>query len=132
MTEFLESLQQNCSSHKKIQQLNLAGNFINGTLPTVMSRFINLVTLQLQNNKITGLVPLEVSMLTNLTVMELSSNDLHGAITEEHFAGLHNLRTIDLSYNQLEIAVGPEWLPPFIRLQEAYLASYQVGNASPR
>jgi len=33
MTEFLVSLQQNCSSHKKIQQLNLAGNFINGTLP---------------------------------------------------------------------------------------------------
>jgi len=70
-------------------------------------------------------------VLTNLTVMELSSNDLRGAITEEHFAGLHNLRTIDLSYNQLEIAVGPEWLPPFIRLQEAYLASCHMGPQFP-
>ncbi|KAG0514862.1 hypothetical protein BDA96_10G229800 [Sorghum bicolor] len=62
-----------------------------------MSRFINLVTLQLQDNKITGLVPLEISMLTNLTVMGLGGNNLHGAITEEHFAGLHNLRMIGLS-----------------------------------
>jgi len=96
-----------------------------------MSLFINLVTLQLQNNKITGLLPLEISMMTNLTVMELGSNNLHGAITEEHFAGLHDLRMIDLSDNQLEIAVGPEWLPPFIRLQEAYLAYCHMGPQFP-
>ncbi|RCV22602.1 hypothetical protein SETIT_4G233400v2 [Setaria italica] len=130
MTELIESLQMNCS-YQKIQELNLAGNFINGTIPTGIGRFVSLVTLELHDNKLTGLVPLEISMLTKLTVMNLGSNNLHGVITEEHFAGLRNLRMIGLSYNQLEIAVGPEWLPPFIRLEDAYFASCHMGPLFP-
>ncbi|CAN6169605.1 unnamed protein product [Urochloa humidicola] len=130
MTELIESLQLNCS-YEKIQELNLAFNFIHGTLPTGMGRFASLVTLELGGNKLTGLVPLEISMLANLTVMGLGSNDLHGVIREEHFSGLRNLRVIDLSYNQLEIAVGPEWLPPFIRLEDGYFSSCHMGPLFP-
>ncbi|CAN6216493.1 unnamed protein product [Urochloa humidicola] len=130
MTELIESLQLNCS-YEKIQELNLALNFINGTLPTGMGRFASLVTLELSDNKLTGLVPLEISMLANLTVMGLGSNDLHGVIREEHFSGLRNLRVIDLSYNQLEIAVGPKWLPPFIRLEDGYFSSCHMGPLFP-
>jgi Leucine-rich repeat (LRR) protein len=130
MTQLFESLQMNCS-YQKIQELNLAGNFLNGTILTGIVRFVSLVTLKLQDNKLTSLVPLEISMLTNLTMMDLGSNDLHGVITEEHFAGLWNSRMIDLSYNQWEIAVGPQQLAPFIRLDDAYFASCNMGLLFP-
>ena len=51
-------------------------------------------------------------------------------ITQDHFAGLKNLTSIDLSSNSLKIKVDPECMPTF-RLEKAAFTSCQMGPRFP-
>lgn len=113
-----------------LSTLVLSYNYLIGNIPAEIGYFGSLTTLDLYGNFLTGHVPSEIGMLANLTYLDISGNDLDGVITEEHFASLASLTTIDLSQNWLKIEVGSEWRPPF-RLEEAIFELCLMGPLFP-
>ncbi|KAM3318769.1 hypothetical protein ACQJBY_036121 [Aegilops geniculata] len=125
---------------RNLRFLYLFANNLTGYVPSEIGFLTNLWALDLSANHLNGHVPSELGTLTNLTMLDLSNNHLDGLMTEEHFHGLKSLEILSLnnpakwsdylSYNQLEIKLGSEWVPPF-KLQEAHLASCQMGPQFP-
>ncbi|CAI0545531.1 unnamed protein product [Linum tenue] len=76
------------SNLQGLQQLNLAGNNISGSLPTSMSGMSSLTLLDLSQNHFTGPIPSNLS--TALASFNVSNNDLSGVVPE-------NLRTFPTS-----------------------------------
>ncbi|KAL6840803.1 hypothetical protein ACP4OV_029329 [Aristida adscensionis] len=110
--------------------LDLSSNNLAGNIPPEVRHLTGLITLDLSNNHLSGIVPTELGAFTNLTYLDLGSNNLSGVLTEEHFAGLISLKTIDLSSNNLKIVLDADWLP-FFRLKVAVFASCQMGPLFP-
>ncbi|XBI21200.1 hypothetical protein VPH35_062346 [Triticum aestivum] len=122
MGKLMESLPQGCPSNM-LQQLYLANNGI--------GHFARLSTLDLRGNYLTGHVPPQLGMLANLTYLDISLNDLHGLLTEEHFAEMASLETLDLSQNPLlKIHVDSEWKTPF-KLRDANFSLCIMGPLFP-
>jgi len=78
-------------SWNKLKTLFLPNSNLTGSLPAKLEPFRNLTRLYLSSNMLTGPVPLWVGQLTNLAELELSSNNLDGAFHEGHLSGLVNL-----------------------------------------
>lgn len=110
--------------------LDISNNNIAGIIPPELSNCTCLTTLDLSNNQLSGIVPTGIGAFTNLTLLDLSRNNFSGVISEEHFAGLVNLKKLDLSSNSLELLVDTDWIPPF-SLKVALLASCQMGHLFP-
>nr|CDM85725.1 unnamed protein product [Triticum aestivum] len=122
IVKLMESLPQGCPSNR-LQQLYLANNGI--------GHFARLSTLDLRGNYLTGHVPPQLGMLSNLTYLDISLNDLHGVLTEEHFAKMASLETLDLSQNPLlKIHVDSEWKTPF-KLRDANFSLCIMGPLFP-
>ncbi|KAI4992492.1 hypothetical protein ZWY2020_051909 [Hordeum vulgare] len=115
---------------KHLATLSLRYNRITGSIPLEVMHSTSLTTLDLSNNHLNGSVPSELGSLKNLVHLDLSNNSFSGVITEEHFASLESLKTIDLSSNNLKIALDSDWRSPF-RLQDADFASCQMGPLFP-
>ncbi len=79
-----------------VQELNLANNSLEGSLPGEIRFLKNLKVLNLSNNNFTG-VPAEIGQLSNLEVLDLSNNNLTGLPNE--LANLKNLKLLKLSGN---------------------------------
>ena len=93
-----------------LSTLVLSCNLLVGNIPAGIGHFARLSTLDLRGNYLTGHVPPQLGMLANLTYLDISLNDLHGLLTEEHFAEMASLETLDLSQNPLlKIHVDSEW-----------------------
>uniref|UniRef100_A0A0D9XTA1 non-specific serine/threonine protein kinase n=1 Tax=Leersia perrieri TaxID=77586 RepID=A0A0D9XTA1_9ORYZ len=103
IAEFIERLPQ-CSS-TRLNELYLSNNNLTGILPNHLYPLTSLVILDMSLNELSGHVPSEMGMLSNLTYLDLSGNNLDGVITDEHFASLKSLKTLDLSGNSLTILV---------------------------
>ncbi|GAB2291538.1 hypothetical protein Dimus_025792 [Dionaea muscipula] len=74
---FLSSL----TAASNLQQLELAGNNLGGTLPPILGDLsTNLVQIHFENNLIHGPIPPMISNLINLTLLNLSGNQLNGSI----------------------------------------------------
>jgi Leucine-rich repeat (LRR) protein len=76
-------------------------------------------------------MPVEIGSLAYLTELYLEMNNMSGVITEEHFAGLMNLKTIDLSFNNLEFTIDSHWVPPF-NLDYGYFSPCYLGPQFPK
>lgn len=113
-----------------LQYLGLSDNHMTGNLPNWIGNLTSLGSLDLSSNRLSGHVSSEIGALSNLTDLDLSNNSFNGVITEKHFEGLVSLKTIDMSYNRLNILVGSNWLPPF-QLERAMFAFCQMGPAFP-
>uniref|UniRef100_A0A0E0J3C5 non-specific serine/threonine protein kinase n=1 Tax=Oryza nivara TaxID=4536 RepID=A0A0E0J3C5_ORYNI len=113
-----------------LSTLVLSENFLTGQIPEEIGYLGSLTTLDLYGNHLSGHVPSEIGKLANLTYLDISRNDLDGVITEEHFARLARLTTIDLSLNPLKIEVGSEWKPPF-SLEKANFSHCAMGPLFP-
>ncbi|TVT96829.1 hypothetical protein EJB05_57904, partial [Eragrostis curvula] len=129
-----------------LEVLDLGQNNITGHLPSFIGQFTNLRRLSVALNHLIGGVPYEIGRLTNklngvlteehfaslysLQSLDLSVNSFDGVLTEEHFASLYSLQDIDLSYNSLKIEISSEWQPTF-RLQYAHFATCQMGPLFP-
>uniref|UniRef100_A0A0D3HN21 non-specific serine/threonine protein kinase n=1 Tax=Oryza barthii TaxID=65489 RepID=A0A0D3HN21_9ORYZ len=113
-----------------LSTLVLSENFLTGQIPEEIGYLGSLTTLDLYGNHLSGHVPSEIGKLANLTYLDISRNDLDGVITEEHFARLARLTTIDLSLNPLKIEVGSEWKPPF-SLEKANFLHCAMGPLFP-
>ncbi|KAM3300809.1 hypothetical protein ACQJBY_041703 [Aegilops geniculata] len=113
--------------------LNVHGNQLSGSVPMEIGTLANLTYLNLGNNTLSGSVPAEIGTLTSLTHLYLGvgRNNLSGAISEDHFAGLMNLESLDLSYNNFDVIVDSHWIPPF-NLESAWFSSCHLGPQFPK
>ncbi|KAK1698314.1 hypothetical protein QYE76_015011 [Lolium multiflorum] len=117
-------------SWRNLQELSLAYANITGEALTFVSNLTSLRKFDVSDNQLSGSVPVEIGTLTNLTVLDLGNNNLSGVISEDHLAGLMNLKLIDLSYNYLEFTIGSRWVPQF-NLVWASLSSCHLGPQFP-
>ena len=128
VTDLIERL-PNCSWNS-LQELNLFEANITGTTLKSVLNLTALSILYLQENHLSGYVPVEIGTLKYLTYLHFGGNSLSGVISETHFSGLTNLKSIDFSHNYLQVKVDSDWIPPF-DLDRAYLSSCHLGPQIP-
>ncbi|TYI41983.1 hypothetical protein ES332_A01G065800v1 [Gossypium tomentosum] len=87
---------------KKLEDIDLAGNSLEGILPKEIGNLTMLNTLQLHNNMIEG-VPEQIGDLFNLETLGLSSNQLKGYLPPS-IGNLTRLRILNL-YNNSQTGV---------------------------
>ncbi|EOX94350.1 Leucine-rich repeat receptor-like protein kinase family protein [Theobroma cacao] len=91
----------------KISELGLSNNSLSGQiLPSLITNWTNLISLQLQYNSFTGKIPPELGLLTKLNYLFLLNNKLSGLIPTE-IGNLENLIMLSLSTNQLSGSIPP-------------------------
>ncbi|XP_045800989.1 probable leucine-rich repeat receptor-like serine/threonine-protein kinase At3g14840 isoform X5 [Trifolium pratense] len=92
-----------------LQQIDLANNYLNGTIPPQWDSMINLVNISLLGNRLTGPIPKELGKITTLRKLILKFNQLSGNLPPE-LGNLHQLERLRLCDNQFS---GP--IPDFIQ-----------------
>ncbi|XP_025981912.1 receptor-like protein EIX1 [Glycine max] len=114
-----------------LQELNLKGNQINGTLPD-LSIFSSLKILDLDGNKLNGEIPKDIKFPPQLEELDMQSNSLKGVLTDYHFANMSKLDFLELSENSLlALAFSQNWVPPF-QLSYLGLRSCKLGPVFPK
>ncbi|XP_076959606.1 receptor-like protein 7 [Bidens hawaiensis] len=124
-------------SLQKVQQIKLSNNNFDGLLANFTNPAVSSVdTLDLSSNKLEGEIPRSFIELAKLSVLLLSSNKLNGTIrTIELQDRLKNLRTLDLSFNNLSIIINDDInlvsrLPKFSTLKLASCKLHKFPNLS--
>lgn len=87
-----------------VEQVDLSGNRISGSLPHYVFTLSNLRVLDLSNNDITGTIPASTQdsySASPLEFLSLRNNSISGSIPEDLIPRLEELYHLDLSFNQL-------------------------------
>jgi len=129
VTDLIERL-PNCSWNS-LQELILFETNITGTTLKSLLNLTALSTIFLHRNHLSGSVPMEIGTLKNLTDLHIGNNNFSGVISETHFSGLWNLKSIDLSYTYLQVKVDSDWEPPFNLVQLGQGISFILSFGSP-
>ncbi|VAH11731.1 unnamed protein product [Triticum turgidum subsp. durum] len=119
------------STLTSLNMLDVRNNNLSSPLPVEIGALKSLTYLDLGNSNLSGSVPVEIGALTNLTDLYLGYNNLNGVISEDHFVGLMNLKSLDLSDNNLELNIDSHWVPPF-NLHRASFSSCHLGPQFPK
>jgi len=117
------------ASSTTVTKLNLAGNGLNGAIPTTLSDLTGLTELYLGNNSLTGTIPPSLGTLNNLTTLSMYSNSLTGSIPGK-LGDLSNLVNLSLSENELDGSI-PAKLGGLSNLQTLYLQSNRLSGDIP-
>ncbi|CAL9079830.1 unnamed protein product [Musa textilis] len=142
----LESVFSGCLMFS-LEELDLSGTQLRGSLPDWLGNFKNLKSLDLSDNFLYGSVPASLANLSSLQSLILYSNELNGTISEAigglkglihldlynnsfrlsevHFANLSSLKFLDISYNYIDLSKGDDWIPPF-QLQSLFMIFCQI------
>ncbi|KAF3447107.1 hypothetical protein FNV43_RR12287 [Rhamnella rubrinervis] len=88
---------------KKLKDLNLAQNVLNGTIPAEIGQLSEMEYLSLGINNLTGKVPQELGNLTKLISLSFSSNNFYGPLPSE----LGNLTSLLQLYIDSSGVTGP-------------------------
>ncbi|XP_018677280.2 receptor-like protein EIX2 [Musa acuminata AAA Group] len=86
-----------------LEELNLSGTQLRGSIPDWLGNFKNLKFLDLSHNSLYGSVPRSLGNLSSLRSLFLYSNDLNGSIAEG-IGGLKGLTYLVLSYNSFRLS----------------------------
>ncbi|XP_028954568.1 MDIS1-interacting receptor like kinase 2-like [Malus domestica] len=86
------------SNWTKMVSLQLQSNELSGEIPTEVGNMSFLFTLNLRRNHLTGVIPHTLGNLAELELLDLSHNDLKGVIPR--FLGLR-LEVLNISHNHL-------------------------------
>ncbi|KAK9130612.1 hypothetical protein Sjap_011099 [Stephania japonica] len=89
-----------CFNQSSLRYIHLQGNGFTGSLPNVLARSPDLVTLDLRDNHFFGTIPNWISKLLKLRILLLKGNNLHGYIPTQ-LCHLNKLGIADLSRNRL-------------------------------
>lgn len=73
---------------------------LQGTIPTRITRFVNLSQLNIAHNFLVGALPSQIGLLTQLNMLNVSNNRLIGPIPDQ-LGRLSRLVALDLSHNEL-------------------------------
>lgn len=140
----------NCSN---LQELDLAGNFLGGSLPALIGELTALVQINLDTNLIHGGIPPQISNLENLTLLNLSSNLMNGTVPPElcrmaklerlylsnnsisgeipaAFGNMPHLGLLDLSKNKLSGAI-PDTFANLVQLRRLLLYENHLSGEIP-
>uniref|UniRef100_A0A0D9WI26 Leucine-rich repeat-containing N-terminal plant-type domain-containing protein n=1 Tax=Leersia perrieri TaxID=77586 RepID=A0A0D9WI26_9ORYZ len=89
-----------CDEDKRVTELVIGGNNIDGSIPPEFGNLENLAGLDLYNNNISGPIPPSFGKLKSLVTLRLDHNRLTGPIPNE-LVGLSNLSLLGVSNNDL-------------------------------
>ncbi|TYH21554.1 hypothetical protein ES288_A04G053200v1 [Gossypium darwinii] len=98
------TLPNNISGLSYLRELHLYANLLSGRVPGWLFSLQSLEYLDLHSNKLNGPIdPIQEANLVqlNLTILDLSSNNLSGNIKSCMLVKLKNLRSLDVSFNNL-------------------------------
>jgi len=105
------------ANNLSVRRIDFQQNNLEGTIPTEVGLFSDLIHLGLSGGALSGLVPIEIGKLHNLTFINLSFNDLTGTLPMELFT-LSGLEQLYLNDNILSGSIaGIGALPGLILLQ---------------
>ncbi|KAK6156635.1 hypothetical protein DH2020_010883 [Rehmannia glutinosa] len=104
----LEPFFASLRNSSNLQEIDLAGNYIGGELPSIIGDLSALVQINLDTNFIYGPIPPQISNIVNLTLLNLSSNLLNGSIPSE-LCQMGRLERLYLSNNSLSGHIPPEF-----------------------
>nr|XP_027099551.1 receptor-like protein EIX2 [Coffea arabica] len=110
--------------------LDLSGNNLQGSIPSEIGQLSKLTNLSLFDNELNGTIPINLGQLTKLQDFDVGDNSLTGVLSEDHFAKLRELKSLDLSGNSLALNVSSSWVPPF-QLRRIWMGSIIVGPRFP-
>ncbi|XP_075633175.1 receptor-like protein 7 [Castanea sativa] len=111
--------------NNSLDYLDLSYNMIQGSIPSSISRLVNLTTLVLSSNNLQGSVPSSISRLVNLNYLDLSSNNLSIMLDLELFS---NLNVFNFSYNNLFVSINNNLTFTMPNLTELYLSSCNISE----
>lgn len=114
----------------RVTHLNLGGNGLSGTLPSILARLAKLKTLNLADNRLSGPIPTELGSLRFLSSLDLESNALDGSIPS-NLGKLEELTELDLRNNALTGSI-PSRLGNLVLLENLYLADNGLSGPIPK
>ncbi|XP_028760261.1 receptor-like protein EIX2 [Neltuma alba] len=110
--------------YDQLQDLELSQNLFHGIIPSSLGNISSLFYLDLSYNQLNGNIPVTLGQLHNLIDLDIGHNFLAGVLTENFFAGLSSLKSMDLSSNSFKYDFNPKWVPSF------QLETLDMGNTS--
>ncbi|KAF8390987.1 hypothetical protein HHK36_023287 [Tetracentron sinense] len=121
-------------SLSSLRYLDLSSNSFWGSIPASIGSLWSLIELHLFDNGMNGTIPKSMGQLSELVKLDLSWNQWDGVISEDHFANLTRLESLDLSLTSLTKSlvweVRSEWIPLF-RLKFIRMRNFQLGPTFP-
>ena len=112
-----------------VYQIHLNNNGLNGTIPTSIGNFPNLIELFMRQNQLSGTIPPEIGNLSSLTGLQLQTNDLTGSIPVE-LADATNFYSINLNSNDLTGTI-PSALGTLSNLNRLDVSMNQLSGSIP-
>lgn len=114
----------------KYQTLQLDENSLLGTLPADVAILTDLLSLQLGRNDLFGSIPSEYGSLTNLRVVSLFGGLLEGPIPSE-LRRLTALQSVDLSRNRLSSQIPKELIRGWTDIRSLDVSVNELGGFIP-
>ncbi|GKC62275.1 receptor-like protein 7 [Tanacetum coccineum] len=117
-TNFSGGIPESIGNLDKLSRIELQQNNFAGPIPESMKRLTQLSYVDLSSNKFIGNIP-SFQLCKKLAHIDLSRNSLSGMIPSPYFQDLHNLISVDLSFNGFDGNISSSLfsLPKLQRLQ---------------
>ena len=112
----LEKVPANVFEKTNLEELNISGNALSGSIQAEIRQLSKLKVLNASNNLMTG-VPAEIGQLEKLEVLDLSNNQLTGLPYE--LGNLKNLKTLNISgnnYSEADLKIITDKLPQGVNI----------------